>query len=971
MWWPAPPSDEVPAVSRSHSLAVSTRSATAVRALLTCVLVAALLPLGSLEPTSASNVDHLVVSEVVTGGASASDEMIELYNPTASPLPLEGLELIYVTASGATISRRAAWSAGAQHMPPGSHILVANELGIYASIADALYAGGMAATGGSVALRIQGAVSAVDAVGWGNAASTWMEGTPAAVPPAGSSLERLPGGTAGSTTDTDANAADFAVRSLPDPQNSGSPPVPAPGDRTPTPTPGATATPHPTPAPTATPAATGTQAPTATPGAVPITIADARTVADGSTVTIEGVALTGSDFTDGGGYLADATGGIAVLLDGGSFSRGDRILVSGTVDDRFAQRTLRAGSTDVSVTGAGVDPAAQAIATGSVGEATEGRLVRIDGIIDGSPTTLSAGLAFDVDDGTGPVRVVVGRATGIPTDGWTDGRRVAVVGPVGQRDSSGTGTLGYRVQPRAAADVTVLEAPTPGPSATESPGPGPSSTPPPPDGVVSIASARAAAKNARVTVRGVVTLASGTVDAGSAVIQDATGAILLRLVGEAGSVSRGEVIEVDGVRSTKAGMESLRTSVAPRRLGTSADPEARALRTGAAAEASEALLVVVRGALVASARRASSGTVSFEIDDGSGALRVVLGAGLAADDDTLTSGTWIEVRGVLGQETTGAQALRGYRVWPRDSAEVRILAGPTGEGGQGDGSGATDGGRAAAAPAASLAAVGADGLSEQRVGATLVASAWPELGVGGMLWDGVRLVAVAIESEDRLAAALAGRAIPLRLELEALRDLRREPRPGIATVALGDNAADVSVESGPPTPPLGALPGPGDPPAWVSLVGPVGGSRISASITVDGRPVAVERACRTGDLPRGVVQLVGVGLADPPRLIVGCDGARLAPDLALAAAAMADSAPRPVHGSVVDGTATGGSERRMLAAGMLAIGAGILAVAAIATRRLNPNEPEDGSPVSAEDELPPAHPAPPLTLVRLPDEHAP
>ena len=64
----------------------------------------------------------------------------------------------------------------------------------------------MAATGGSVALRIQGATTAIDAVGWGTAASTWLEGAPAAAPPAGASLERLPGGSAGSTIDTDNNA---------------------------------------------------------------------------------------------------------------------------------------------------------------------------------------------------------------------------------------------------------------------------------------------------------------------------------------------------------------------------------------------------------------------------------------------------------------------------------------------------------------------------------------------------------------------------------------------------------------------------------------------------------------------------------------------------------------------------------------------------------------------------------------------
>ncbi|MGH2381241.1 MAG: lamin tail domain-containing protein, partial [Candidatus Limnocylindria bacterium] len=147
------------------------------RLLIVCLLSTAFLPLGAVDLTRASGATHLVVSEVVTGGTSASDELIELYNPTPAALPLEGLELVYVSASGATVNRRAAWELGAPHLPAGSHLLVANELGIYAAIADATYASGMAATGGSVALRIQGAGSAIDAVGWGTSVSTWLEGT--------------------------------------------------------------------------------------------------------------------------------------------------------------------------------------------------------------------------------------------------------------------------------------------------------------------------------------------------------------------------------------------------------------------------------------------------------------------------------------------------------------------------------------------------------------------------------------------------------------------------------------------------------------------------------------------------------------------------------------------------------------------------------------------------------------------------
>ena len=153
-----------------------------------------------------------------------------------------------------------------------------------------------------------------------------------------------------------------------------------------------------------------------------------------------------------------------------------------------------------------------------------------------------------------------------------------------------------------------------------------------------------------------MTLPSGLVDEGTAVIQDATGAILLRIGEDAGRLKLGARVEASGKRSTLSGMESLRVTEPIVLLGTGAEPAARRVRTGGVREADEATLVVASGALVASARRASSGTVSFEIDDGSGPLRVSLSATLRADRDSLSAGTWVEVRGVLGQETSLAAA---------------------------------------------------------------------------------------------------------------------------------------------------------------------------------------------------------------------------------------------------------------------------------------------------------------------------
>ena len=47
---------------------------------------------------------------MVTGGASGSDEYAELYNAGASAAELGGLELVYVSASGKSVTRKRTWS---------------------------------------------------------------------------------------------------------------------------------------------------------------------------------------------------------------------------------------------------------------------------------------------------------------------------------------------------------------------------------------------------------------------------------------------------------------------------------------------------------------------------------------------------------------------------------------------------------------------------------------------------------------------------------------------------------------------------------------------------------------------------------------------------------------------------------------------------------------------------------------------
>ena len=208
----------------------------------------------------------LLIAEVVTGGASASDEYVEITNAGAVPADLAGMELAYVTSSGSTVTRKATWSQ-LTLLATGQHLLVANALGMYAATADATYSGGFAATGGSLVLRPIGGTP-VDAVGWGDASNAFVEGAAAAAPPAGQSIERRPGGNSGNGTDTNQNAADWAVLAAPIPQNRAAAPVPPPvasPSPEPSPEPSQPQSPAPSPSPSPDPSASPSLAPSTSP----------------------------------------------------------------------------------------------------------------------------------------------------------------------------------------------------------------------------------------------------------------------------------------------------------------------------------------------------------------------------------------------------------------------------------------------------------------------------------------------------------------------------------------------------------------------------------------------------------------------------------------------------------------------------------------------------------------------------------
>ncbi len=478
-------------------------------------------PIANLRPAAAvawPPSAGLLIAEVVTGGASASDEYVEITNAGPVPADLAGMELAYVTSSGSTVTRKATWSQ-LTLLARGQHLLVANALGSFAATADATYSGGLSATGGALVLRPVGATP-VDAVGWGDAANPFVEGAAAPAPPAGQGIERRPGASGGNVTDTNQNAADWTLLTAPLPQNLAADPIPGPSASptpTPDPTPIASPSPTPTPVPIPSPAATPTPAPDPTPtpevspSPVPsplaspsptptpdpspspmpspspaptptpvatVSIAAARAAPDGAAVTVEGVLSTPLGLLEDGrsAFLQDDAAGIAIYAASAAdpMPAGSLVRVAGVVDDRYGQRTIRTVDPPTLVA-PGAMPLARETTTGAAAEALECLRIRVHGTVIDTPTILADGPAVTVDDGSGPLRVIFSGVAGpfVPARGSL----VSVAGSLGQRDSSGTGAAGYRLFAVDPLDVT--EEPSPSPSAAPSEEPSASPTPDP------------------------------------------------------------------------------------------------------------------------------------------------------------------------------------------------------------------------------------------------------------------------------------------------------------------------------------------------------------------------------------------------------------------------------------------------------------------------------------------------------------
>jgi hypothetical protein len=153
--------------------------------------------------------------------------------------------------------------------------------------------------------------------------------------------------------------------------------------------------------------------------------------------------------------LQDRSAGIYVSLpqDLGIAPR-RQVRVTGRLANSFGLLILvPTGPADVKLQGVGPRVTPRPVATGDVGEATEGLLVSTVGTITEAPSSdLPFGYKLSIDDGTGELLIFVNVGTGIDLSELAVGQRVSITGFSGQFDDH------YELLPRRPDDLVVLGA---------------------------------------------------------------------------------------------------------------------------------------------------------------------------------------------------------------------------------------------------------------------------------------------------------------------------------------------------------------------------------------------------------------------------------------------------------------------------------------------------------------------------------
>jgi predicted extracellular nuclease len=218
-----------------HRLSAIARSATAL--------------LAAIAAPSFASTSGVVISQVYGGnGNTFASDYVELFNAGSAPVSISGWSIQYGSSTGVGNFASNGVTALNGVLQPGQYFLVklatttgpalptvdatgtTNISGTAGKIVLANVSTGLACNGSSTACSPAQQAQIVDLVGYG-AATNYAEGSPAPAPSGTTAILRAANG----CTDTDSNAADFAI-GVPAPRNSVTTPAPCAGN-TPTPPP--------------------------------------------------------------------------------------------------------------------------------------------------------------------------------------------------------------------------------------------------------------------------------------------------------------------------------------------------------------------------------------------------------------------------------------------------------------------------------------------------------------------------------------------------------------------------------------------------------------------------------------------------------------------------------------------------------------------------------------------------------------
>ncbi len=394
-------------------------------------------------------------------------------------------------------------------------------------------------------------------------------------------------------------------------------------------------------------------------------------------------------------------------------ARGDRLSLTGTLARPHGQLELRIKSGGLQPLGPDTLPTALPTTVPAFGDATEARLVTLEGRLVDGPRRSSTGdltIWFEGVDG-GRFRVRADTSAGIARSLFVRGGRYRLVGILGRYATAGD--PGFRIWLRDRADLVRLDAGAPG--ATPAPGTSPN---PGAGGTVAEVAIRAARGSIgrTVTVVGVVTAPATLLDSSRRriVIQDATGGIEVRLAPTMAVPSVGTRVRVSGEVGIAYGTPRiLADSIAV--LGKDSVPVPAALGRAPGEELGDRLVRLLVTVLDV---KKDGDRWRAEVRVGGDRVPVAGLAGSGIPSTALVEGRTATIVGLVRIANPSATDRR-LTIVPRSRADIRL--GPVVAGGSGAGAAAgSDSGSGPAGGAADIApSASASGVPDAWIDADL------------------------------------------------------------------------------------------------------------------------------------------------------------------------------------------------------------------------------------------------------------